>query len=172
MAKRIFTSAGLTFTAAAAGTANITSSTYMALKAGSATQYADVLEILVSGKAPASVVAAFVFKRVSTLETTLTALAAPHSDGLAFPFGTALSTTFSPFVAAATGPTPSNTVTDATLQLGMNGFGGILRWNAQTFQQWAILGSGAPGQESILFNSSTASGANSAGDAHIIYEPA
>ena len=144
---------------------------YMALKAGATTQLIDVLEILISGKAAASVVGGFVFKRSSTLGVTPTGLAAPHSDGLMSPFGTALSTTVIPYTAAATGPLGSNTVTDATLQLGQNSFGGILRWNAAPFQQWQILGSGAPGQESVLFNSTTAGGANAAADAHIMYEP-
>jgi len=170
MAKRIFTSAGLTFTATAAGSVATTSG-YMALKAGAVTQLVDVLEILVSGKNSASVVGGFVYKRASTLETTPTALAAPHSDGLMLPAGTAISSTVVPFVAAATQTTPSNTVTDATLQLGMNAFGGILRWNAQTFQQWQILGSGAPGQESVLVNLTTYGGATTPADAHIIYEP-
>lgn len=171
MAKRLFTSQGLTFTAAAAGTANIASNTYMAVKAGSTTQMLDVLEILVSGKASASAIGGFIFTRSSTLETTPTAIAAPHRDGLMSPQGTALSTTVTVFVAATTGPTPSNTVTDAALQLGQNAFGGILRWNAAPFQQWQILGNGAPGQESLLFNSSTGGGANAAADAHIMYEP-
>jgi len=58
MAKRIFTSAGLTFTATAAGSVATTSG-YMALKAGAVTQLVDVLEILVSGKNSASVVGGF-----------------------------------------------------------------------------------------------------------------
>lgn len=171
MAKRIFTSAGLTFTASAAG-AQATSGGYMALK-GQSAQLIDVLEILVSGKAAASAIGGFVYKRVSTLETGgITALAAPNSDGLMNPSGTALASTVTPFVAAVTNQSiPSNTVTDASLNLGMNSFGGILRWNAQTFQQWQIVGTAAPGIESVLFNSSTAGGASAAADAHIIYEP-
>lgn len=171
MSKRIFTTAGLTFNAAAAGSAIGAGVNYMALKGGAATQLIDVLEAKVSGMASASTLGAFVLKRASTLETTLTTLAAPNSDSPLFPNATALSSTVSPFVAATTNPTPSNTVTDATLDLGINAFGGIFRWNAAPGQEWKIIGNTAPGGESVLFNSSTAGGANAAANIHIIYEP-
>lgn len=169
MAKRLFTTQGLTFNAAAAGTA-LTAVSFMAVK-GASNQLVDVLEILINGMASASTLAGFVLKRASTVETTPTTLAAPNSDGLMFPGGTALSSTVTTFVAAATGPTGSNTVTDATLNLGQNAFGGIIRWNAAPTQEWKILGSAAPGIESVLFNSSTAGGVNAAANAHIMYEP-
>src|SRR5215475_9822692 len=114
MAKRVFTSAGLTFGATAAGSA-ATTSQFMCIKGASGTQITDVLEILFSGKATASTVAAIEFARASTLETTLTTLAAPHSDGPMHFATAALAAAVSTFVAAATGPTPSNTVTDAKL---------------------------------------------------------
>lgn len=169
MAKRIFTSANLTFTATNAGTA-ATSNTYMALK-GASLQLIDVLEVFISGKATASTIGAHELARASTNETTPTALAAPHSDGAMYPGTTALSSTVTPFVAASTGPTPSNTVTDAKLQFGMNLFGGLIRWNASPTQQWQIFGSAAPGIESVLWNNLLAGGANGNADAHIIYEP-
>lgn len=169
MAKRVFTSAGLTFGATAAGSVTVTSQ-FMALKGGSSTQITDVLEILFSGKATASTVAAIEFARASTLETTPTALAAPHSDGPMHFATAALAAPVVPFVAAATMPTPSNTVTDAKLNLGLNLFGGIIRWNASPTQQWTLVGNTAPGGESVLWNSSTAGGSSGLGDAHIIYE--
>lgn len=169
MAKRVFTSAGLTYTASAAGSA-AASSTYMAIKGGSSTQVTDVLEIFLSGKATSSTVAAMEFDRASTLETTPTALAAPHSDGPMHPATAALAAPVVTFVAASTGPTPSNTVTDARLNLGLNLFGGIIRWNAAPTQQWTISTATAPGGESVLWNSSTAGGSSGLADAHIIYE--
>lgn len=170
MAKRIFASAGLSFTASAAGAA-AASSTFLALKGGAATQIIDVLEVEVVGMASASTLGALILARASALETTPTALAAPHSDAGMSPSITALGSTVVPFVAAATGPTPSNTVTDAHLNVGCNLFGGINRWNASPFQQWQIVGNTAPGGESVLWNSSTAGGATGAANAHIIYEP-
>jgi hypothetical protein len=171
LAKRIFTSANITYTASAAGSATAGSSaTFMALKGGSATQTTDVLEILVSGKATSSTVAAMNFARASTLETTPTALAAPHSDGPLHPATAALGAPVVTFVAASTGPTPSNTVTDAHLNLALNLFGGIIRWNAAPTQQWTIVTATAPLGESLLWNSSTAGGSTGLADAHIIYE--
>lgn len=170
MAKRIFTSAGLTFGATAAGAVTVTSQ-FMGVKGGSATQVIDVLEILVSGKATASTVAAIELARASTLETTPTTLAAPHSDGPMHFATAALAAPVVTFVAAATMPIPSNTVTDAHLNLGLNLFGGIIRWNASPTQQWTIIGNTAPGGESVLWNSSTAGGSSGLADAHIIYEP-
>src|SRR6266567_1868441 len=99
MAKRLFTSAGLTYAATAAGSVATTSG-YMALKGGSSTQLTDILEVMVSGKATASTVAAMELNRVSTLETTPTAIAAPHSDGPMNPSTAALAATVVPFVAA------------------------------------------------------------------------
>lgn len=170
MAKRIFTSQGLTFTATAAGSV-ATTSAYMALKGGASTQLIDVLEVSVNGMATASTLAAMNLARVSTLESSATALAAPHSDAGMFPNITALANVVVPFVAATTQPTPSNTVTDAKVNLALNGFGGIYRWNAAPTQQFQMVGNTAPGGESVLWNSSTGSGANCAVNAHIIYEP-
>jgi hypothetical protein len=171
MGKRIFTSAALTFTAAAAGSAIGAGSTYMALKGGSSTQVIEVLEILATGKAVASAIGALMLARSSTLETTPTALAAPHSDGAVHPATAALAAPSVPFVAAATQPTPSNTVTDAKLNLAMNLFGGLIRWNAAPMQEWIISGNTAPGGESVLWNSTTHGGASGNADAHIMYEP-
>ena len=170
MAKRIFTSAALTFTAVTAGAAITTGSGYMAMKGGSATQITDVLEILFSGKATASTVAAIEFARASTVESTATTLAAPHSDGAMNPATAALGAPVITFVAATTQPTPSNTVTDAKLNLALNLFGGIIRWNAAPTQQWTMVGASAPGGESVLWNNLTAGGSSGLGDAHIIYE--
>lgn len=172
MAKRIFTSAAISWTANPAGSAIASPGTpsWMGVKGASGTQTTDILEVLFSGKATASTVAAIELTRASTLETTPTALAAPHSDGPMHFATAALAAPVVLFVAAATGPTPSNTVTDGHINLGLNLFGGIIRWNASPTQQWTMVGNTAPGGESILFNSSTAGGSSGLGDAHIIYE--
>jgi len=170
MSKRIFTTKGQTFNAAADNTA-LTAVVFMALK-GQSSQLVDVLEVKVSGMASASTLGGFVLKRASTNETTPTALStASASDGFMAPFASALSSSVTAFIAATTGPTGSNAVTDATLDLGLNGFGGIIRWNAAPTQEWKIFGTAAPGQESVFYNSSTSSGVNCAANVHIIYEP-
>jgi hypothetical protein len=169
MAKRIFTSQGLTFTAANAGTAAATT-TFMALKGAASTQITDVLEVMVSGMASASTVAAMNWVRASTLETTPTTLASPHSDGPLHFATAALAAPVVPFVAAATGPTPSTTVTDGKLSLALNLFGGIVRWNAAPTQQWTMVGNTAPGGESVLHNNLLGGGASGLANAHVIYE--
>lgn len=176
MAKRIFTSTGASFTASAGGSAvglgSNANPNWMALKGGSGTQLIDVLEALFSGKAAASVVLGMYLVRVSTLEGAVTALAAPQADGPLNPATAALAAPPVPFcVATTSGPIPSNTVTDARLQLGNNGFGGIVRWNAAPTQQFTMLGNTASFGECILYNDSTGNGATGNGDAHILYEP-
>jgi len=170
MAKRLFTTKGQTFNAAADNTA-LTSVVFMAIKAQS-NQLVDILEIKTSGMAAAGTLCGLVLKRASTLETTPTALStASASDGPMLPNASALSSAPTTFIAAATGPIGSQAVTDATLDFGMQGFGGIIRWNAAPGQEWHIIGTAAPGIESVLYNSSTAGGANCATNIHIMYEP-
>ena len=170
MAKRAFIAGNQTFTAQAYTTA-LTSATYMALKGGSGTQLLDLLEVLISGMATASTVAAMQLTRASTIETTPTALASPNSDGPMHPATAALAAPPVSFVAAATGPQASAVTTDAKLNFGLNLFGGIVRWNAAPTQQWSILGNTADLGEAILFNSSSSGGSSGAANAHIIYEP-
>jgi hypothetical protein len=171
MAKRVFTSGGLTFTASAAGS-QATQNGYMSLVGAAATQITDVLEVLITGKAAASVVTAFYLARQSTLGTGgAVALAAQQSDA---PMHFATGALAAPVVAAVDYTTneaiPSAATTDAKLNLGINSFGGILRWNAAPTQQWSMVGNTASGGGTILWNSSLAGGATALADAHIIYE--
>jgi hypothetical protein len=170
MAKRLFDSGGQTFTAQAYTTA-LTSSTYMCLKGGTTTQMIDCLEFLVSGMATSSTVAAMQVVRSSTIGTTPTALAAPNSDGPMVPATAPLASVPVSYVAAATGPLASNTTTDAKLNLALNLFGGIIRWNAAPTQQWQLLGNTANFGETVLFNSTTSGGSSGQANAHYIYEP-
>jgi hypothetical protein len=172
MAKRVFFVGGQTYTAQAF-TTNLTTLTYMALKGGTATQLLDVLEVKVTGMATASAVGAMLLCRASTLEAGApTALASPNSDGPMHPATAALANVPVSFVTAATnGPQASAVTTDGKIDCGLNFFGGIYRSNFAPTQQWSILGNTADLGESVLFNSSTAGGANGAANAHIIYEP-
>jgi hypothetical protein len=176
MAKRLFATMGLTFTPNALGSLT-TASTYMGIRipsGGGALQLCDILEVLISGTLAASGVGAFFLVRSSTLSATPTALANPQSDGPAFPGTSALvaANVIQPYVTATTQPTLSNAITDAKLNLGLNAFGGILRWNAAPTQQWQLAGVSAPGAETVLAN--LTAGGGSAGltaNAHIMYEP-
>ena len=171
MAKRLFATGGVTFTASASA-AQATSGGYMSVVGSSATQVTDILEVMISGKATASTVAAMYLDRQSTLGTGgATALAGQNSDGPMHPATAALA---SPVVVAVAYTTnqaiPSATITDAKLQLGLNLFGGIIRWNAAPTQQYTLLANTAPGGSAVLWNSSSAGGSTGLGDAHIIYE--
>jgi len=179
MAKRVFSTMNMSWIASAAGSA-ITSPTtpqYMAVKGGNGTAIIDVLEILISGLASASTLGGFIFSRVTTLEAAaggaaLTTSAPKASDGLLNPSGQAVTNPVVVFNAASTtGLTPSNVVTNADLNLGLNMFGGILRWNAAPTQQWWVVGNTTTTGESVLYNSSSAGGATGLASAHIMYEP-
>ncbi len=172
MAKRTFMLPGQTFTAAAVTTA-LASNTYMGLTGGSTTQLIDVLEVLISGKATASIVAAMELARVSTIATAngVAPLASPASDGPLHPSTAALAAPPVSFTAAGTGPQASAVTSDAKLNFGLNLFGGIIRWNAAPTQQWSILGNTANLGQSVLWNSSTGGGSSGLVDAHILYEP-
>lgn len=170
MAKRVFAAYNQTFTAAAQGTV-LGNATYMGLKGGSSTQLIDVLEVLISGMATASIVAGMTLARVLSVSTTDTALASPNSDGPMHPSTAALAAPPVSQVAATGGPSVSTATGDAHMNLGLNIFGGILRWNAAPTQQFSILGNTAANGQAILYNSSTFGGSSGLANAHIIYEP-
>lgn len=168
MACRIFQAVNWTPTATADTTA-LAGGTYMAIKGGSGTQQIDVHEIVVSGLAGSTAPAIMQMARVSTIETTPTALAAPNSDGPNHPATAALAAPPVTFVAAATGPQRSAVTTDARLNLGLNTYGGIAKWNDAFTKPWTILGATADFGESVLScYTGTTPGAVSA---HFIYEP-
>ena len=168
MAKRIFTSQNWTPTAQA-DTSALSNGSYMAIKGGSGTQLIDIQEIMVSGFAGSTAPAILTMARVSTLENTATALAAPASDGPMHPATAALAAAPVTFTAATQGPQRSAVTTDAKLNLGLNTYGGIAKWNSAFSAPWSILGNTADLGESVLSAfTGTTPGAISA---HIIYEP-
>jgi hypothetical protein len=171
MAKRIFETGSLTFGTQAAATA-LTTSQFMAAKGGTATQVIDFLEFLISGMATASTVAAMTVAYSSTLGITPTALASPGFDGPMMVNATTLgANAVVTYFAAGTGPVMNAAATLPRLNLGLNLFGGIIRWNAAPTQQWTSVGSAVNAGETVLFNSSAGGGSNGLANAHIIYEP-
>lgn len=167
MAKRTFQATNWTPTATADTTA-LANATYMAVKGGSGTQLIDVQEIMVSGFAGSTAPAILQFARVSTIETTPTALAAPNSDGPMHPSTAALAAPPVTFTAAATGPQRSAVTSDGRLNLGLNTYGGIAKWNSAFSAPYSILGNTADLGESVLSAfTGTTPGAISA---HVIYE--
>lgn len=168
MAKRTFSTPNFTPTATADTTA-LANATYAALQGGSATQLLRVSEIMVTGLAGASSPTILQWARCSNVGTTPTALAAPNSDGPKHPSTAALALPPVSFAAAAAGPQRSSATTDARLDMGLNAFGGIKRWQAAPDDEWFTLGSAANAGCSVLsaFTGGTVGAINS----HITYEP-
>lgn len=171
MAKRIFQVINWT-PAPTADAATLANNTYMGIKGNTTTQYLDFLEFMLEGMAGASTPLPMTFARSQQLAATPgTPLVAPTSDGPMNPFTAPLAAAPVPFVTATTGGQRSAAVTDAKLTLGLNAFGGIVRWNAAPGQQFSSFGNTAtaPAGESYL----SMQNAGSAGpiNSHIIYEP-
>ena len=179
MAKRTFLTQGQGFTATNVSTA-LTNNTYMGLSTGTAnTCVVDVLEILISGMATASTVGAFLFSAVNTAAQTITALSAgtANHDFPNVQYANALSSgqAATPFVSATTAPGATSVVSAQVINLGLNAFGGIIRWNAAPTQQLTMIGGSSAlattGGQMVLFNSTSGGGATASCNAHIIYEP-
>lgn len=172
MAKRTFKTAITYATPTALGSV-VTSGQYMALKAASATQLTDILEVVVQGAATSSAIFGGELARCSTNETgAQTALGSPNSDGPQHPATAALAAPVQTFIAAATTqPTPSSAAADTKFPIVINGFGGLYRENFAPTQQFSIFGTATPFQEACLFNNTGNFGASAAIVAAIIYEP-
>jgi hypothetical protein len=169
MAKRIFHATNWTPTAQA-DTAALTNATYMALKGGSGTQLINVVEIYIVGMAPSASSPTFMqLARVSTIETTPTALASPNSDGPMSASSAALAAPPVSFVAAAAGPQRSAVTTDGKFECGLNAFGGTFRWQSAPNEEWSQIGNTASVGESVL--SAFTGGTPGAVNSHLVYEP-
>lgn len=170
MAKRLFTTQGMTSGTGTAANTLLTTSQYMAVKGAAGTQRIDIIEVLLSGFASSSAAAPMYLGHASVIEATPTALAiATASDGPMDSSAGALSAPVVTFIAAATQPTTTNVTTDPRLNLGLNFNGGILRWVAAPGAQWTQLGNTATLGESYLASGSGGTSATFSG--HIMYEP-
>ena len=171
MAKRLFHATNWTPTATADAT-NLVNNTYMALQGGTTTQLINILEVMINGQATTSAPTMLQLARDSTVcaSTGLGVLAAPNGDGPMHPSTAALAAPPSPNVAVATPPQRSNATSQGRLELGLNAFGGIMKWNPYTPDMaFSILGNAASlGEVSLsAFTGGTVGNIS----AHIIYEP-
>lgn len=157
-------------TAATADGSQLTTSTYMALQGGSATQRNDISEVYVGGQATSSAPQYLVLARDSTAGATPTALVAgTSSNGPLDPAAAALAAVAIGFIAASTQPTRSNGVALGRINLTFNAFGGITRWTAMDpGEYFKMLGNAASSGDSSL-SGFTGTTAGLVG-AHIIYE--
>jgi hypothetical protein len=172
MSRRLFSVPSFTPTATADNT-SLTNATYMAIGSGAAAIGLIVSEIFIQGLGTSSTnINNNVFARDLVLGATPTALAAPNRDGpMAGALNSAPGTLPLTFVAAATGPSRSNTAATAQLTLSINALGGIARWKpADLTEAWYIVGQTVSVSESSL-SASTAAGTTSAAQAAtIMYE--
>lgn len=166
MAKWSFASEGWTPTAVL-DTAAFTDNGYMGLMGGSTTQRIDISEIYMGGLAGASAPSPMVLGRDSTVQATPTALTTAQSNAALDPSTAALAAPQVAFTASTTKPQRSATL--AKLALGLNCFGGIVRWVAAPGSEFKILGNTASLGEASL--SCYTGGTPGLMNAHIIYEP-
>lgn len=166
MAKWSFASEGFT-PVGVLDAASFTDSGYMGLMGGSTTQRIDVQEVMISGLASAASATPMVLARDSTVQATPTALTTAQSNAALDPATAALAAPQVAFVASTTKPQRSATL--AKLALGLNAFGGIVRWVAAPGSEMKILGNTASLGEVSL--SCYTGGSPGLVMAHIIYEP-
>jgi hypothetical protein len=169
MAKRNFHATNFTPTATA-DTTNLANGTYMALQGGSSTQLINLLEVYVTGQGTSSAPTILQVARDSTVMATPTALAAPNGDGPMHPSTAVLGAPPVSAVAATTAPQRSAATTQGRLELGLNAFGGVAKWNPYTPDMaFSILGD-TPSLGELSLSAFTG-GTVGAISAHMIYEP-
>ena len=114
----------------------------MALQGGTSTQLINILEVLIDGQATTSAPTMLQLARDSTVAATPTALAAPNGDGPMHPSTAALWLRPVSVVAAGTSSAAIDCYCAGPLELGLNAFGGIMKWNPYTpiwrSRSWAI----------------------------------
>lgn len=165
MAKWSFSSQGFT-PVAVLDTANYTDNGYMGLMGGSTTQRLDVFEVYIAGLASSSTPTPMVLGRDSIVQATPTALTTAQSNASIDPATAALAAPQVAFTASTTKPQRSATL--AKLVLGLNAFGGIVRWVAAPGSEVKTLGNTASLGEVSL--SAYSGGTPGLIAAHIIYE--
>lgn len=169
MAKRVFQVHTYTPTPTADGVA-LTNNTYQGIEAGSAAQYLEIVEVYIGGQAAASSVSIMQLARSAAFATTPTALtSASAADGPMRSYTLALATVPVTYVAASTGPIRNTTAASARLNLGLNGFGGIVRWVAAPGEEFGIYGTSVSQSGSTL--SAYTGGGTGAIGSHLVYEP-
>jgi hypothetical protein len=168
MSRRTFQVPTFTATATADHATTLANGTYLAISAVAATNRCMISEIYMGGQSAASNVNIMMFARHNTIAATLTALAAPNSDGPLDGLTQVVTSAVRGFVAATTPPTRSAGTTEARLALTYNSFGGIVRWQPAPGSEWVITGVTSLLSESSL--SAYSGGNGGVMGAHIIYE--
>lgn len=132
------------------------------LRSGAATQRLKINEVYIGGEDTASTPTTMILARSSTI--SVGALSVGQNNLLDFT-ATAPGTTASWGSTAAT-TFPQRSSTGYLLDLSLNTYGGIARWQARYGEEITVYGNTAPGGEVIL-SSKTGAGKSSG---HLIYE--
>lgn len=123
---------------------------------------------MVGGQASSSAPSIMVFSRDSTVGVTLTALTTGESDASVDPATAALAAPPVPFTQTSS-TKPQRSASLGLANFSFNAYGGVVRWVAAPYAEFAMLGNTASFGEVSLsaFTGSTAANIG----AHIIYEP-
>jgi hypothetical protein len=165
MAKWSFTVETWTPTAVNDAT-NFTDNGYMGLMGGSTTQRIDIYEVYIGGVATASAPTYMVLGRDSTVQATPTSLTTAQSNAALDPATAALAAPQVAFTASTTKPQRSSTL--AKIAMGLNAFGGSVRWVAGPGGEFKLLGNTASLGEASL--SAYTGGTPGLMNASIMYE--
>ncbi len=167
MSKWSFASEGFT-PVGVLDTADFTDNGYMGLTGpvGNTTQRRDIYEVYLGGLAGASTPTPMVLSRDSTIQVTPTALTTAQSNAA---LDTATAAFAAPQIAfTASSTKPRRDVASAKFVLGLNAFGGIVRWVASPGSELKCVGAAASLGEASL--SAYTGGTPGLVMAHILYE--
>lgn len=137
MSNRTLSSPGFTPTGVA-DTATMTANGMLGLLGGSATQRTKIKEIKIMGLAGSSAPTPMVLARDSTIAATAIGLGTIGRDAPDDPATAALAAPPSPFATATT--MPQRAATLHLRQLGLNAFGGIIKWIANLGEEINMVG--------------------------------
>jgi hypothetical protein len=138
----------------------------MGLMGGSTTQRIDIFEVYIGGVATASAPTYMVLARDSTVQATPTSLTTAQSNAALDPATAALAAPQVAFTASTTKPQRSATL--AKIAMGLNAFGGSVRWVAGPGGEFKLLGNTASLGEASL--SAYTGGTPGLMNASIMYE--
>lgn len=157
------------FTPVAVGdTTAFTDNGYLALQGGSTTQRSNILEVQLNGLAGASAPQLMELARDSTVgATSITAGTNGRGPVALDPATAALAAP--PLAVGASTTKPQRSSTLSLLEIGMNAFGGIIRWVAAQGEEIGVLGNAASFGEVSL--SAFTGGTPGLSSAHIVFEP-
>lgn len=167
MAKRSLSNVSFTPVAVADTVAQSANGTGGFIQGGSATQRINVIETMITGMAGASSPQLMTLARDTTVAVTAITLGTNGNDAPLDAASAALAA--APVTGFSATTMPQRSATAKLLMLGMNAFGGIVRWVAAPGEEITIVGNTQPLGEVSL--SAFTGGTPGLSQSHIVYEP-